>query len=177
MKPFKTITLTVMLFASNFIFSSISSQLNKEDQSKDTALCLIIKGKVTKTAERAGNTYTVELVDNDKIIQSRVVKAGKKFEFKLQKNQWYGVKVLKNECVAKYISITTHNLPELDKKDMYLVSFDLADPISNSEAKYLDSDAVDFPLAIICYNKAIDSFDYNEKYTENIKTKLVSGLE
>lgn len=170
----KTVIAAATLFLSNFTFASFSTD---KPTATDTSLCLILKGKVTKGPQSAGVSYTVQLVDNSTVVKSKVVKAGSKFEFKLKKNNWYAVKVLRDGCAPKFISVTTHNLPaEMTEEDMYIVNFDLADPVSYDEAKYLDADAVDFPLAIIAYNRSIDSFDYNEEYTKNIKSKLVSGL-
>lgn len=174
----RTAVIAVAISISNLSFASTPTDIkNVSSASNDTSLCLVVKGKVTKSALTAGVTYTVQLVDNSTVIQSKVVKAGRKFEFKLKKNQWYAVKILKEGCVSKFISITTHNLPEISEEDMYLVNFDLADPLSYDEAKHLEEDAIDFPLAIICYNRTIDSFDYNEEYTKNIKTTLVSSLD
>lgn len=172
----RSLTIAITILLSNYGFSFTPSLLNKGILSKDSSICLILKGKVTKTSISAGHTYTVQLVDNNFIVHSKTVKAGNKFEFKLKKDQWYAVKIIKSGCVSKFISITTHNLPELTAEDVYVVNFDLADPISYDEVKYLDKDAADFPLAIISYDRTKDSFDYVEEYTRNIKSKLISTI-
>lgn len=139
------------------------------------SMCLRLKGKVAKTDISAGHTYTVEIIDNSTVIASKVVKAGKAFTFDVKRNGWYGLKIKNSDCVSKLISINTH-VPGLEDGDAYLVDFEMEEPISLEESKYLDDDAIDFPLALISYEKDIDNFNYSEEYTKNIKKKLLDPL-
>jgi hypothetical protein len=164
----RIIVAVALVFICNLMFSG-----NGTNISPDSALCLRLKGKISKNKESAGSTYTVELVDNSTIIATQVVKAGKNFVFDVQRDGWYGVRIRKSECVSKLISISTH-VPELEEGYMYEVIFEMEEPISILEAGYLDSDAIDFPLALISYEKEIDNFNYSEEYTKNIRAKLLT---
>jgi hypothetical protein len=162
----RTIALTALALICNFMYSG-----NMEPDS----MCLRLVGKISKTSHSAGHSYTVQLIDNSKVIATQVVKAGKNFKFDVNKNGWYGVQIKNEECVSKLISVSTH-VPNLEEGDAYLVSFEMEEPISLEESKYLDSDAIDFPLALISYEKDMDNFNYSEEYTKNIKNKLVTPL-
>lgn len=139
------------------------------------SMCLRLVGKVSKTPHSAGHTYTVQLIDNSKVIATQVVKAGKNFKFDVQRNGWYGLQIKNEDCVSKLISVSTH-VPDLEEGDAYLVTFEMDEPITHEESKYLDSDAIDFPLALISYEKNMDNFNYSEEYTKNIKNKLLDPL-
>lgn len=165
----RTIAIAAFALVSNFMFSG-----NPESKSaEDTALCLRLKGKISKKLASPGSTYTVELVDNSTIIGTQVVKAGKNFVFDAKRDKWYGLRIKKSDCVSKLISINTF-VPELEEGYMYEVMFEMQEPISLLEAGYLDDDAIDFPLALIQYEKDTDSFNYSEEYTKNIQTKLLT---
>lgn len=164
----RSITVMILVLASNFLNARAL-----EMKTDDTTLCIRLKGKVSKTQENSGTTYTVELVDNNKVISSQTVKAGKNFTFDAMKDKWYGIIIKKSECVSKLISVNTF-IPELQEASMYEVIFEMDEPISELEANYLDKDAIDFPLALISYETKTDNFNYNEEYTKNIRARLLS---
>ncbi len=166
----KAIAVTAFAFVCNLMYSSNLTKVN----SNDDTLCLKINGKVSKTKESAGNSYTVQLVQNDKVISSQIVKAGKNFTFYMNRNAWYGVKINKSDCVSKIISVNTA-LPSY-QEEKFMVSFEVEEPISNNEAQYLDPEALDFPLAILSYHDNIESFEGNDIYANNIKKALLIRL-
>lgn len=168
----KSIAIGAFALICNFMFASEFSAA-EIGSNKDTSVCLKLNGKISKTKESAGQTYTVELVQNDKIVSSQVVKAGQKFKFYLNRNAWYGVKINKTECVSKIISVCT-KIPTYQELQMYTVDFKVDEPISYAEAKYLDQDAIDFPLSILSYYDDVENFDGNDEYAKNIKGKLVT---
>ena len=154
--------------------TTYSSNMNTKNLNDDT-LCLKINGKISKTKESAGNTYTVQLIQNDKVISSQIVKAGKNFNFYLNRNAWYGVKINKSDCVSKMISVSTH-IPTYQELEKFMVSFEVEEPISNNEAQYLDAEALDFPLAILSYYDKFENFEGNDVYALNIKKALMVRL-
>jgi hypothetical protein len=162
----RSLVAVTLVFICNLMYSG-----NMEPDS----MCLRLVGKVSKTPHSSGHTYTVQLIDNSKVIATQVVKAGKNFKFDVNRNGWYGLQIKNEECVTKLISVSTH-VQGVEDGDAYLVSFEMEEPISREESKYLDADAIDFPLALISYEKNMDNFNYSEEYTKNIKNKLVTPL-
>jgi hypothetical protein len=162
----RTFAVVALGFICNIMYSG-----NMEPDS----MCLRLVGKISKTPQSAGQTYTVQLIDNSKVIATQVVKAGKNFKFDVNRNGWYGLQVKNEDCVSKLISVSTH-VPGIEEGEAYLVSFEMDEPFSVCESQYLDSDAIDFPLALISYEKNSDNFNYSEEYTKNIKNKLVTPL-
>ncbi len=166
----KFIAAGIFALVCNFMYSSApTAEVNLNNDS----LCLKLNGKVSKTKESAKHTFTVQLIQNDKIIASQVVKAGKSFNFYLNKNAWYGVKINATECVSKIISVNTQ-IPTYQELEKFMVSFEIEEPISYTEAQYLDQDAIDFPLSILSYHTEVENFEGNDEYSKNIKNKLVS---
>lgn len=163
----RTIIAAALIWICNSCFGSVKGNSD--------SLCLRLKGKISKTETSAGNTYTVEIIDNSTVVASKVVKAGKTFVFDVKRNGWYGLKIKNGDCVSKLISISTH-VPNIEDGDVYLVDFELDEPISLQESQHLDDDAIDFPLALISYEKQMDNFNYSEEYTNNIKKKLLDPL-
>jgi len=167
----KAIAVTVLAFVCNSMYSS---NLVTPNSNNDT-LYLKITGKVSKTKESAGQSYTVQLIQNDKVVSEQIVKAGKNFNFYLNRNSWYGVRINKHECVSKIISVNTH-IPTYQELEKFMVSFEVEEPISNNEAQYLDQEALDFPLAILSYYDKVENFEGNDVYALNIKKALMTRL-
>ena len=73
------------------------------------------------------------------------------------------------------ISINT-NIPTYQELEKFMVSFEVEEPISNNEAQYLDTEALDFPLAILSYYDKVENFEGNDTYAFNIKKALMVRL-
>jgi len=185
----KTTTLLKMILVSMFalvcgyFYASPLAYHGKEGQKKtsegyndlDTTLCLQLNGKISKSTTKSENTYTVQLLQHNVIIDSMIVMGGKNFDFVLRENSWYGINIKKTGCVSKLISVST-NLPSHTRNYFYKLNFEVDEPITDEEASYLDKETLDFPMAIFAYDDAEDNFYYNEKYSQNIKKVLISTI-
>jgi hypothetical protein len=73
--------------------------------------------------------------------------------------------------LPRIISICTE-IPEGKRFDkLYRFDFD-TDLLAESEYETLNHDALDFPIALISFDKAMRCFYYSEDYTSHIKQKI-----
>jgi hypothetical protein len=179
MKPIALIRIVIIiliLLSTFFVFSGTGSGKKIKKSAADTSVCLEISGKISKAATKTSGGYTVTLVHHNTPVDSLVVKEGSSFKFLLKENAWYAVQIKKEGYTQKMISINT-SLPE-DKynKLIFKLSFVIDELISQWESKHLDSDALDFPIAIFAFDKKKEAFYYSEEYTSNIKKSLLEPL-
>lgn len=143
---------------------------------KPSKACLIIKGKFLKSSKGVINTYTMALICENTIVETQTVNCGSSFQFKIGKGNWWAIKITGEGCVPKIYSINT-NLPKDADVDMiYSLTFSASEPISEFESSLMDSDALDFPVAIFQFDQKIEAFNYNEEYTDNIMKKLFENI-
>ena len=150
------------------LFNTMTAQPPKAD--KDA--WMEITGRIKHLKDLNGKTYKVELILNDLVIDSAIVQNNKKFKFFPPKDSYYAIRITKKGYVTRLISVYTQ-LPDANNKYFRLVF--TTNLIEEARAKSLDKEALDFPIAIISYNKRRKHFNYNEKYTTNIKRSLVNS--
>jgi hypothetical protein len=166
----------IMIFG--VIHSGSGANLNRLNPGKlkDSTLCLEIKGKLAKTGNKTKSTYTVELVYYNTVVEKVNVKEGHSFKFFLKEDSWYSIRILENNCMPKLISISTKIPAGIDDNYFYSLAFVVDELISDTESKELDTDALDFPIAIFDYDLKLKEFNYNEIYAKNIKKKLCGAI-
>ena len=150
-----------------FSFANTNSYLNGED----SIVYLEVRGKAIIKQKTIDKVYKVELIENNKIIDSVLECDNEQFSFGLLRNRYYALKVYKTGYMPKLILVNTY-IPE--KKyliDYFIFDFE-TELISISEEEKLDKDTRDFPLAIIQFDLSKKGFDYNQKYSKNIKQQL-----
>jgi hypothetical protein len=140
----------------------------------DSTLCLELSGRVTRLKEAEHKHYKVELVYNGQTVDSMIVKDKKEFRFKLKKNTVYGIRITKPGFITRYISIDT-SIPGYANR-IFRFEFD-TELIDTEQLQRLNKDALDFPIAIISFNKDLKGFYYDEEYTSNIKRSVYLGEE
>ncbi len=144
---------------------------------KPAKACLIIKGKFLKSTKGVINTYTMSLIRENTVVEAKTVECGSSFQFKIGKGNWWAIKITGEGCIPKIYSINT-NLPENADTDMiYSLTFSASEPISEFESSLMDSEALDFPIAIFQFDQKLDAFNYNEEYTDNIMNKLLEKIK
>jgi hypothetical protein len=97
------------------------------------------------------------------------LKDNKEFSFKLEKNVYYGIRITKKGFIPKLVSVCTDMTGGSKNSQHFHFKTNL---INESELKRLNKDALDFPIAVISFNKRKESFSYNKKYTSGIKRKM-----
>ncbi len=150
-------------------FQEITAQVYpiKESITKP-ATCLELNGK---TPFKKGEPYKVELIYYNTTIDTVVVENRKGFVFNLNKNAFYTIKISREGYLPKLVSIDTHIPDSRYNKGLYKFEFS-TDLFDNS----VKSEATEFPIAIIAYNKKAREFNYNERYTSNIKAEIKADI-
>jgi hypothetical protein len=168
-------TVAVLLILLQFVAFSGDGDKNKKS-AKKSDFCLELNGKISITGQRDVSKYAVYLLLDNTIIDSLTLNEGQNFKFLLKENAWYAVNIKKEGCAPKMLSINT-KLPE-NKYDnvLFKVMFEVDELISHLESIHLDNDALDFPIAIISFDKDSQHFDYSKEYTKNIKKSLIQPV-
>jgi hypothetical protein len=171
--------ITAALMLSMCIMSANTNLLNnKKPKSRitesDSSVCLEINGKLTNQNKKSVNFCKVELISCNQIVESVSLKNTTEFQFNLKKNTHYAIRISKQGFVSRLISIYT-SVPQ-NNKGIFRFEFD-TELIEKSEAKQLDEDALDFPIAVVAFNEEMQCFYYNEDYTAKIKRKLYLGKD
>src|ERR1700751_5269972 len=170
---FKTIFLFALLFSSYSFFAQSDV---KPKRALDTSDCLSFTGKLDASMKNAEGEYTVKLIRDNHVIQTEVLGVKKSFKFILKRSMFYTIKVEKAGFIPRLFSIST-TLPYTVESvgDLYKFNFE-TNLISAELYHQFDDDDMDFPLALISYDKGNDKFDYDKKYTEKIMTRIINRL-
>jgi hypothetical protein len=151
-------------------FALIVSIHSFAQPSQDSLTCMQISGKVKKLKGTV-RSYTVELVHDTNVVSTSVVEGRHGFKFFLQKNTYYGIRISCDGYVSRVISINTE-LPLQKRFDkFYRFHFD-TELIEEINTPALDRDALDFPIALVYFDKKRKCFYYNENYTSFIKNRI-----
>jgi hypothetical protein len=154
--------LIALIFAD---FTARAKNFNGKEKSDE----LKVSGKISFQGKKSDKTYKVLLIKNNKVIDSAEVKDGRSFTFLLERNEYYGIRIIKEGFIPKLVSVCT----DMDdsEKNAHHFHFDTK-LISESELGRLNKEMLDFPIAVISFNEKKDSFFYNKKYTADIKRKM-----
>ena len=155
-----------------FTFLCISVNALTKIKTPDTSSCLQLSGKVLKLRTYSTNSYTVNLMRNEQLIESKVIKGNNEFKFDLKKNNFYAVKISKEGYVQRTIIVDT-KLAEMHN-GYYKFAFD-TELIEESKADKLNAEALNMPIAHISFDERKRWFTYNAEYTKEIKRKIYSG--
>lgn len=137
----------------------------------DSTTCLVIEGKILNADEGIEGQCKVELLDANGVVDTAILKEGKrKFKFVLKKNTFYAIRVTKEGYISRLVSINTEMLT---KEDDMIHKFSFETKLMPEERMaHLNTDALDFPIAIIHYDYDLECFSYNREYTNNLKKEL-----
>ncbi len=150
----------IMLFVSSSFASIIK---------KDSSICLKLNGIVLKAPHKAERgSYKVELLYENKVIDSCKVTVNKEFKFELYKNNWYTVRITKEGHVPLLISFDT----KLDSENALIYEFLFETEVLDSKAVNASNEIMDFPIGLVRFDKANNRFYPVEDYTAGIKQKI-----
>lgn len=160
----------------SLIFQSVKISANSILISKEDSLVYLeIRGKIVIKENDQKNTknsiYKVELIENNKVIDSILENDNELFVFGLLKNKYYALKVYKTGYVPKLIIVNTFIPEKKYLTDYFIFDFE-TDLLKVSEEEKLDQDTKDFPLAIVQFDVIKKAFNYNQQYSKNIKQSL-----
>lgn len=141
----------------------------KVTQNTDSLYCIEIDGKVLIPEGDSSKLYKIELLCHNTIVDSGTVVDNESFLLKVKKNSWYTIRIIKEGYFPLIVSIDT-KLPDYNT-DNHKFHFD-TELIKESYAHIQDEDAVEFPIAIVSFNKGINTFSPVKEYSSNIQRSL-----
>lgn len=129
---------------------------------------LEIKGHTYHGEERIEKAF-VKLYQNNKVVQVMYTKKNGKFGFILFSGIQYVVEVSKPGYVSERIQISTKEETKSNGKYFYEFKIDL---MSLKKIKGIDISSLDFPTAIIKYNKKAGEYLHDKAYSKIVKAEL-----
>lgn len=136
----------------------------------DSLLCLQIEGRINNSDDGENGECSVELICKNKVLESLVLKEGKKrFKFLLEKNAHYAIRVSKKGFITKLIVVNTEMLTPAEGLHLFKFETSLLSEIGSEK---LNQDVIDFPVTIIHFDYELDGFTHNMEYTSYIKREL-----
>lgn len=159
--------INLLLFIVSVIFLASSFAL-KGDEHAD--LVLEIEGKPS-FGERARGTYRVTLICHNQAVDTLVLPVSQSFDYLLNRNSIYAIRVEKEGYLPRLISINTTAPQQFDNADYYSFLFKLT-MYPEALGPQLDADDVDFPVAVIAYDALSDRFEYGRLWTEGLLQRL-----
>ena len=130
--------------------------------------CLEISGRIAKSVKVKNKVGVVQLIENNVVVETKKIGSHETFKFVLKSNKQYAIKVTYEGFVERLVCISTHIPQNLNDTTIHKFHFDLFPPVKDAVSSE-QADVLDFPVALIHYNSTKSCFDFNLKYTENIK--------
>ena len=174
----KTLTKLQLTGIAIFFLGAISLHAqNKAHKAvhQDTSACLEVTGNFDGTVKDFDGMYTAKLILDNKVIDQQTLKVKKSFNFVLQKNRYYAIRVEKEGFIAKTIVISTKLDYNVESSDMFKFKFE-TNLISDDLYGRFDDDDVDFPVALVSYSQSCECFQYNREYTASLMNSLIKNL-
>lgn len=134
---------------------------SNKDVSDDSDFLEVI-GNFDSSAKELSGIYTAKLILDNTVIEEQILNVRKPLTFMLKKDMLYSIKVEKEGYVSKTIHISTKSSALSSSKNSYLFKFQ-ANLLNAGLMKQLDDNNVNFPLALITYNKDCDCFEQNKE--------------
>lgn len=156
----KLLALGLFLLVNNS-FASLNRQ--------DSAVCLKLNGIILKAPHKAERgSYKVELLHENKVVDSCKVSVNKEFKFSLYKNKWYTVRVTKDGHVPLLISFDT----KLDEQNALIYDFLFETEVLDAKEVNASNEIMDFPIGLVRFDRTHNRFYPVEDYTASIKQKI-----
>lgn len=173
MKTYIHLIITFALLTGTCVYVNAQSG-SKHKLQIDTNSRLVIKGKVFFDHQHPAGPVKVELLKHGQVEDSMTLSRNHKhFYLSLKRDSYYTIRVSKPGYASKLICVNTQSNSEIN--GLYLFQFEVA-LITETEAKKLDQDAIDFPVALIYFDPDDQAFNYNKKYTASLKKQLYTPL-
>jgi len=152
---------------------SFTSQANEMKDSLSSITCLEVIGIAVDEDNKPIDGVEVRLYkENEELEWTEITSVAyheHSFIFNLAPNEYYTIEISKKGFVSRLVAIST-KIPSnisLEEKFHYEFEVSLFKVKKQSDDYYLD-----FPVALISYNKERDVFDNNYAYTRHIKSMI-----
>jgi len=160
MRNVKIVSILLMLFV-------VLSSAVRISETSVKASSLVIKGYVFEGNEKVDGAL-VKLYQNNKVVQMTKTKKSK-FQFILFSGMRYMVEIIKPGSITERIQISTEEKTQFGGKYLYEFKVDL---MSVNKFKGVDISNLDFPTAIIKYNKDDGEYKHDAAYSKQVKLEL-----
>lgn len=170
-------TVTIIVFILLMLLANVASAFSddKKKASKkphtDAEICLEVSGNLASDIKSSGGVYLVKLIEDNKVIEQVEVGSKEKFKLNLKRDKMYTVKIEKAGFISRMVSVCTQMPPNAKRSNLYRFHFDI-ELFSEAFSKYFDADDIDFPIALINYDKSKGLFNYDKNYTARIQEKM-----
>jgi hypothetical protein len=136
----------------------------------DSVACVEIKGRIDFTDTENAFPCIIELITNGILTDTIVLAKGRKsFRCYLLANRYYAIRISKQGYIPKLISVYTDMAKAEDGLHLFKFNTDL---LPEKKGKHLNADALDFPVAIVYFDKKTEQFTFNEAYSAKLKEEL-----
>lgn len=163
--------LLLMLLANvAFAFSDDKKKASKKPHT-DAEVCLEVSGNLATGIKSSGGVYLVKLIEDNKVIEQMEVGSKEKFKLNLKRDKMYTVKIEKAGFISRMVSVCTTMPPNAKKSNLYRFHFNI-ELFSEAFSRYFDADDIDYPIALINYDKNKGFFNYDKNYTSKIQEKM-----
>ncbi len=168
-------SLVVFFFLVMCLSADAQIKINKAN---DTIVCLRILGMAVENKTPLDGVQVTLYKENDELEWEEVTSVEERehhFLFNLLGNSYYTIDIVKPGYVKRSVGISTM-LPQNVKVGSVKFTFDFEVDMLK-EKENVDDYYMDFPVALIGYDKTKKSFQYNAKYTKHIKAKVKDAME
>ena len=135
--------------------------------------CLKVNGLAVAEGNKAIDSVEVTLLEKNEemewIAVTNVPYHDHAFSFTLEINKYYTIEISKPGFVKRSVVISTFMPSDISVKPIFEYWFQVE---LFKEKKDVDDYYLDFPVALIGYNRTAGVFDNNHSYTHHIKTKI-----
>ena len=160
--------------ATNYTDKTKHGDRDKKNVS-DSVECLEIFGKFDTSVREFDGFYNVKLILENKVVATETVGIKKGFSFVLLKNKYYTIKIEKEGYISRLFSVSTKIGSSLNEQNTYVFSFETT-LLSQDLTGRFEDDNVDFPFALISYNKTCDCFEHSKEYTTTLIQNMISDI-
>ncbi len=163
------------MIATAFLFSGLTS-LSMNAGTRDSLKleeCLEVIGIAIDEKNEAVDGVEVKLFKENEELEwvevTTVSYHDHNFAFRLETNQYYTIEVTKAGYITRSVVISTELPKNVDLRIIFKYGFEV---VLFKEKKWKDDFYLDFPVALISYNKKSEVFENSNNYTRHIKEKL-----
>jgi len=147
---------------------SITAQAGN-DEKYDTLSLLQVEGKINDTGKNPNEECIVELIRNNETIETVILAGGKEeFQFILDRNTSYHIKISKSGYVSQLIAVDTQISDDNRNFGLYSFAFE-TNLVKEKLMRKLKKDVPEPAIANIRFDSGSDSFSNDKQYTAGIK--------
>jgi hypothetical protein len=169
----KQFIFTTLLTATILFSTQRSFGKNTRTDTTKSLVCLEVIGIALDENNEPLNGVEVRLYkENDELEWSEITNVmyhEHRFLFNLEADEYYTIEITKPGYVKRLIGISTQLPANVSYKQIFHHEFEVT---LLKEKAGLDDYYLDFPVALIRYDKTRDVFDNSYVYTNHIKTKM-----